>query len=479
MSNNVEPGTEPSEIDVLINPFIEKLKTRKIQGSYEISMQTLQLLKRFIGAVRFSSHEELFTKLSNLGYKLEKAQPREFGSGNMIRRLLYVLKEELLTANIQHGFSNNPGAIGQTGTLMQHQNNSAMYDSNKEHKNEPMISSMFSLLQTPHPSELTSFKNGTLRASTPITTAANANHTAFAIGTSATVPLDEELSANAAAQLPAAFVASTTSGAAEDPAASGHHADARSKKPSKFFDIRATLINAIKDLMDEIKNIDEGIFSIAIDLIHDREILLTPTPDSKTVLKFLLKAKEEGYGKVRNFTVLVTEGFPNNVQNAQDFAWKLSSHGIDTVIIPDSMVFSVMSRVGKVILGCKQVFSNGACIVSNTGVTSCCECAKEFKTPVFAVAGLYKLSPLSPFNITDYIEVGGSNTGKLLPSGNSNSTDKTDYTRLTMINPMDDYVQPENIDIVITNIGGFAPSFMYRVVLDNYKVEDVNFKPSV
>ena len=43
-------------------------------------------------------------------------------------------------------------------------------------------------------------------------------------------------------------------------------------------------------------------------------------------------------------------------------------------------------------------------------------------------------------------------------------------------NQLDDYIPPENIDIYITNIGGFAPSFIYRIVLDNYKTEDNNLE---
>ncbi|KAH3903256.1 related to Translation initiation factor eIF-2B subunit beta [Saccharomycodes ludwigii] len=389
LNNNVNATslTTNNDINVQINAFIDKLKRRQIQGSYEISLETLQLLKRFIGFIKFSSIDELFTKLSQLGYQLEKAQPREFSCGNMIRRLLYIIKEELLSDQQQQQQQEQQQQQQQQGSST---HNAASITTSAE----PMISSMFNLLQTPENNDNSKFKISlkTLKA--------------------------------------------------------------------KNTDVRQLMIQGIKDLIDEISNIDDGIFSIAIDLIHDREILLTPTPDSKTVLKFLLKAKKQGG---RNFTVLVTEGYPTNTKRAHEFAWKLSSNGIDTVVIPDSMVFSVMSRVGKVILGCKQIFSNGACIASTTGVTSCCECAKEFKTPVFAVAGLYKLSPLYPFNISDFIEIG---------SGGHISLD-----RLMTVNPLDDYVPPENIDIVITNIGGFAPSFMYRIVWDNYKQEDVVFAP--
>lgn len=361
-----------SDINVTIDSFIDRLKRRQISGSYNVSLETLQILKRFISAARWSHINELIEKIRELGNRFEKAQPTEFSCGNVIRRVLAIIRDEV---------EENLRTSNTTTT-------------------EPMISSMFNLLQKP--------------------------------------------------------VAAQVKPTQEHPKA----------------DIRQVVIQGIKDLIDEITNIDDGIQQIAIDLIHDREILLTPTPDSKTVLKFLVKARERNN---RNFTVLVTEGFPNNTGVAHEFAKKLSQHDIETIIIPDSAVFALMSRVGKVILGAKAVFTNGGTVSSTAGVSSVCECAREFKTPVFAVAGLYKLSPLYPFDIEKFVEVGGSQ--RVLPNTENDRVSNNNIrNRMDTVNPVADYVPPENIDIYITNIGGFAPSFIYRVVWDNYKQEDVNLE---
>lgn len=358
-----------SDINVTVASFIDRLKRRQISGSYNIAMETLQILKRFVSAARWSHVNDLIDQLRELGNRLERAQPTEFICGNIIRRVLAIIRDE-----VEEELAST---MAQTTT-------------------EPMISSMFNLLQKP------------------------------------AVPLQKSLD-----------------------------------QPKT--DIRQVIIQGIKDLIDEIANIDDGIQQIAIDLIHDREILLTPTPDSKTVLKFLIKARERNN---RNFTVLVTEGFPNNTSVAHEFAKKLSEHGIETTIIPDTAVFALMGRVGKVILGAKTVFTNGGTISSTAGVSSVCESAREFKTPVFAVAGLYKLSPLYPFDIERFVEVGGSH--RVLPTMENDRVGS--YNRLDTVNPVADYVPPENIDIYIINIGGFAPSFIYRVVWDNYKQEDVNLE---
>ncbi|CEP63322.1 translation initiation factor eIF2B subunit beta LALA0_S07e07492g [Lachancea lanzarotensis] len=372
------------DINVAVASFIDRLKRRQVSGSYQVSLETLQLLKRFVSAARWSGIDDLIAQLRELGLRLGKAQPTEFTCGNIIRRVLALIRDEVEEEAAQH-------------------------NQQLQVTTEPMISSMFSLLQRP------------VAAPTTATTTSSQYHQ-------------------------------------NSPSTSSEHPKA---------DMRQVIIQGIKDLIDEISNIDDSIQQIAIDLIHDREILLTPTPDSKTVLKFLIKARERNN---RNFSVLVTEGFPNNTQVAHQFAKKLSEHGVETTVIPDTAVFALMSRVGKVIIGAKTVFTNGGTISSTAGVSSVCECAREFKTPVFAVAGLYKLSPLYPFDIEKFVEVGGSQ--RVLP--NMETHRMGNHNRLDTVNPIADYVPPENIDIYITNIGGFAPSFIYRVVWDNYKQQDVN-----
>lgn len=351
----------PPEINIFIDSFIARLKRRQIQGSYPIALETLQLLKRFISAARWSHVNDLIFQIRALANRLEKAHPTAFTCGNVIRRILAILRDEI--EEDMKDASNNM-AMNNTVT-------------------EPLISSMFNLLQKPEPMQPQK-------------------------------------------KYPTSSSSSTMN---------------KTKT-----DFRQVAIQGIKDLIDEITNIDDGIQQIAIDLIHDHEILLTPTPDSKTVLKFLIRARERSN---RTFTVLVTEGFPNNTTKAQIFAKTLAQHDIETIIIPDSAVFALMSRVGKVIIGTKAVFINGGSISSTSGVSTVCECAREFKTPVFAVAGLYKLSPLYPFDVEKFVEFGGSQ--QVLPR-------RDPGMRLDTVNPITDYVPPENIDIYITNIGGFNPS---------------------
>lgn len=356
MTNVVTP-----EILTLIDPVVSRLKRHQFDGAKDIALAISHLLMRVISAARWTNPYDLISVIRKVGVILIKAQPREIITGNIVRRVLALIRDEIETEDAENS------------------------------TNTPMMNSMFSLLST------------------------NNNHT-------------------------------------------DNKEQIQLKKQSS--DLRSIIIQGIRDLIDEISNINEGIETMSADLIHDNEILLTPTPTSETVLQFLIKARAK-----RKFTVLVTENYPNDIQQAHKFVKTLADHKIETILIPDTTTFAVMSRVGKVIVGSNAVFANGGCM-SASGVSNVVECAKEHKTPVFAVAGLYKISPLYPFNRDDLIEVG--NSGKVLNYDDFKLIDNVEV----VTNPLDDYVPPEHIDIYITNIGGFSPSFIYRIVLDNYDSED-------
>ncbi|GME78952.1 unnamed protein product [Ambrosiozyma monospora] len=337
------------KLDILVDTFISKLKRRQITGSYKIATETCQFLMRVISTSRWSTPQEFIQLIRKVGQRIQEAQPREFVTGNVVRRVLAIIRDE----------------VNGTGDSLNNAN------VNNGAPSAPVDTSMFQLLSTVNTSSST---NLAIKENT------------------------------------------------------------RGQN-----DLRSVVIQGIRELSDEISSVNENIEAMTVDLIHENEVLLTPTPGSGTVLNFLLKASLK-----RKFTVLVTESYPNDIEECHLFAKKLAEANIETVIIPDSTVFAVMSRVGKVLIGARSVFANGGC-VSNAGVAAVCECAKEHRTPVFAVAGLYKFSPTYPFDKDSLIEVG--NSGKVMPFEDSDLVGKCEVT-----NPVFDYVIPEHIDIYITNM---------------------------
>lgn len=223
---------------------------------------------------------------------------------------------------------------------------------------------------------------------------------------------------------------------------------------TKARDLRNAVIDEIQGLIDEIQN-DDVLFKASIEMINDGDTLLMPCPSSKTLTELLLKAAAK-----RNFSVIITEGYPNSVVQARDMVEKLRAAGLNATLVPDAAVFAVMAKVSKVLISARAVLANGGCIAAS-GVAMACHAAKQFTKPVLSIAGSYKLSPIYPFDVESLIEVG--NSGKVVDFKDDELVD-----RLEVINPLYDYIAPDLVDIVISTDGGASPNFMYRLILDNY-----------
>ena len=101
------------EINELINKFLQSLKTNSqptSRSSYTISLETLNVLKKFIGFMKFHTTEEFMNNLKKLDLLMEgNIKPKgiigstvlkkEFCCGNMIRRVIFMLREEINNYN--------------------------------------------------------------------------------------------------------------------------------------------------------------------------------------------------------------------------------------------------------------------------------------------------------------------------------------------------------------------------------------------
>ena len=209
-------------------------------------------------------------------------------------------------------------------------------------------------------------------------------------------------------------------------------------------DLRAEIVEAVEEIIEELKTADDQIAGYALDHIHSNEIILTHTA-SVTVQKFLIKAAAK-----RKFTVIHAESFPNDHENVHATvtgslkANASGAAGVTVVLIPDSAVFAVMSRVNKVILGTHSVLANGS-LVAATGSKSIAKAASVHKAPVVVLSAVYKLSPLYPFSSDPLIEFGSPS--KMFSNEDADLIDKVDVE-----NPLYDHVPSELIDLYITNL---------------------------
>ena len=147
------------------------------------------------------------------------------------------------------------------------------------------------------------------------------------------------------------------------------------------------------------------------------------------------------------------------------FEKTLTAAGICVILIPDSAIFAMMSRVNKVILDTHVVLADGGHI-SAAGAKQIAKAAQTHRTPVIVLSGVYKFSPVHPFDIDAFLEEG--DPSKVIPFEEGEFMDKVEIE-----NPLFDYVPADLVDLYVTNLGGHAPSYLYRIIADHYRSEDV------
>ncbi|KAJ5587866.1 uncharacterized protein N7459_003631 [Penicillium hispanicum] len=416
-----------SPIDTSIEDLISLLKRRQIRHSRSCATATAYLLRGVVSMCRTSDSAKLIERVQSVGRRLMAAQPREMVVGNIVRRVLGLIRDEAeddreaefaLSEAGSESQPHTPRAFDDASLPLDRDTLGLRADGSDRSSSRPPLTSMFSLLSHPEPE--------TSLPSTPGT------------------------------QSPSGRVP-------------GHG-------PSK--DVRAEVLEGIGEIIDELGQVDDQIAAYALDHIHSNEIILTHT-SSTTVQRFLLKAAAK-----RKFTVIHAESFPNNHETThatvsgstsgdeenlsfESFQKPLIAHGITVILIPDSAVFALMSRVNKVILGTHSVLANGG-LIAAAGTRVIARAAKVHQTPVVVVSGVYKLSPVYPFDFDALIEYGDAS--KVIPYEDGDLVEQIDVQ-----NPLYDYVPAELVDLYITNLGGHAPSYLYRIVSDHYRKEDISF----
>ncbi|KAH7926648.1 nagb/rpia/CoA transferase-like protein [Leucogyrophana mollusca] len=221
--------------------------------------------------------------------------------------------------------------------------------------------------------------------------------------------------------------------------------------------LKPVLMEAIQDVLDELETVYDNISKNAKDHIHSDEIILT-IGKSSTVEAFLKSA-----APYRKYTVIVADTAPS--YSGHDMAQSLSSAGISTVLVPDSAIYALMSRVNKVILGAHAILANGG-MFAITGSLLAATAARAHSTPVVVCSGQFKLTP--QWNL--YHEYGAldfADPSSVLGFEEGNLVDKVD-----VVNPYYDYVRPELVDAFITNDGDHPPSSVYRLIKEAYDDED-------
>ncbi|VTJ62476.1 translation initiation factor eIF-2B subunit beta isoform X4 [Marmota monax] len=167
-------------------------------------------------------------------------------------------------------------------------------------------------------------------------------------------------------------------------------------------------------------------------------------------------------GTTENIAAQALEHIHSN--EGHEMAVNLSKAGIETTVMTDAAIFAVMSRVNKVIIGTKTILANGA-LRAVAGTHTLALAAKHHFTPLIVCAPMFKLSPQFPNEEDSFHKFVAPE--EVLPFTEGDILEK-----VSVHCPVFDYVPPELITLFISNIGGNAPSYIYRLMSELYHPDD-------
>ncbi|XP_020286076.1 translation initiation factor eIF-2B subunit beta [Pseudomyrmex gracilis] len=223
--------------------------------------------------------------------------------------------------------------------------------------------------------------------------------------------------------------------------------------------LKSALVEHIIEFETELETCSENITQQASEHIHSNEIIMT-IGKSKLVEEFFKKAAAS-----RAFDVIVAEGGP--FLSGQEMAVNLANAKIKTTLISDAAIFAMMSRVNKVIIGTHTVMANGG-LRAISGAHIVAQAAKHYSVPVMVLLPLYKLSPLyhCSYKQDDFNQHISPMQGVI------DSTNAPLLEKIHVYNPVFDYVPPDLVTLFISNTGGNAPSYIYRLLSELYHPDD-------
>ncbi|KAK6535220.1 GCD complex subunit gcd7 [Orbilia ellipsospora] len=467
--------------------LIGLLKRRQIKSSRNVAKAVAKLLLRFVSQnknTKLSEVNGLIKDVRELGRLLVASQPRELVIGNIVRRVLGVIREEGNEENLHQSLADLAlgGRISRASSVG---DDSSAYSNPNSGTVTPASNRPFSRDGRDHEEDIDDLSRrkskvyipnlgrgltrvGSFQAPNPSFSEGNLQHALFSLLNTSPLPIDS-------------------------PGTLTPNLRPEGREPAlDDKDIRGDVIDGIKEIMEELDMVDEQLAQQSETHIHSNEIIMVLS-SSITLQTFLMKAAIK-----RKFTVVMVETYPNDHYATQEvlkssrynksapkpgkavppptpltpltpkdepmtpaeFKNTLTSMGVETILIPDSAVPAIMSRVNKVIMGSHVIMRNGA-LITNSGARTVARCAQQHCIPVVVVSGVYKLSPLYPFDPESMLETGDSSAVVGWEDG-----DMVGGTEI--FNPTMDFVPDSLVDHYITNVGGYTPQNLYKLVEEQY-----------
>ncbi|MGA9099048.1 MAG: ribose 1,5-bisphosphate isomerase [Methanotrichaceae archaeon] len=143
----------------------------------------------------------------------------------------------------------------------------------------------------------------------------------------------------------------------------------------------------------------------------------------------------------------------------------LDKLGIETELIIDSAVRSVMNEVDLVVVGADVVTANGT-LVNKIGTAQIALCAHEARTSFMVAAETYKFSPMTILG--ELVPIEERSAEEILP-------DFLKYKHVHVRNPAFDVTPHQYIDLICTEVGAISPEMSYLIIKERlgWEIDEV------
>ncbi|KAI0472628.1 initiation factor 2 subunit family protein [Xylariaceae sp. FL0804] len=403
-------------VDASVEFLVSLLKRRQIRGSEPCAMATAHILLQVVAKEKWTDVDQLIGRIQLVGKKLVAAQPHELAIGNIIRRVLGLIRDEA-----------------------------------EEDRNDTMAGSPTDLRDAATPLSMPSVPNSPTKPIRPPTLSS--------LGSFArTQSVFNLLSDPDLAPTPGSNV--STPGLGSDVSTPFMNAQS-----TNVYALRSEVIDGIEEIMDEIKQVDEQVQSYAEIFIHPTDYIMVYQP-SKTLQKFLTRAASK-----RKFTLFLAAD-PSTTLAPEDpyasFKKTMGTSGCLVVTVMNCGFAAYMSRANKVIIEARAITGKGGVVVDGSGA-ALARAARVHERTVIVLGGVYKLSPeTQPFQKSS-VEWGD-------PSKYVDFADGTMVSDVNVKNAVSEFVPAEHVDIYITNLGAHTRDHFHSIVMDHYKEEDIHFE---
>lgn len=144
----VPSGVLSKDVQKLISKFVMALKRNEIRGSSTVALETITLLLKIIERGKFATVKDLLDVVREVGRTLTTERPVELTMGNVVRRVMFIIRHEL-AASLKKTAGNNSQeeTIDLSRSLHKLLDNEDEFDYSKDIKllKEPIITAMMEM----------------------------------------------------------------------------------------------------------------------------------------------------------------------------------------------------------------------------------------------------------------------------------------------------------------------------------------------